>query len=296
MQNEKIDTAKHIAEKLRNRLKLMGIPLKNTQALEAVSFLANSSDWNRLRAQLSRSGNSSGGFTPKESKILLGVPGIGKTSTLLEIFEIEMNVGNRVPVMICSAGTELKSTFKSALGKGAQIMFLSKEPSGDGLVYKGNIDAGAKGIIVGLDSRSIGDLRSMKSAGLLVHFVDEMDSLVPIQVLERLGTLMIDEMTAIETGDFASDSKLYESLGASFSSLMSKKHLERIILSSQLEVDNRCFELLGFPMKKLYIQKWHQIFGGKTSGYYECLSEKTPIFRCESREVENVFMRLAHKR
>lgn len=103
-----IAVVKDLATNLIDQLKRQGISIKRTGALEVISHLQNHTDWNRYRAKLT-SENRPRQLQKSDvnTKVVLGITGVGKTEVLKSILSLEDAEGSSQSLYICFSGAGL---------------------------------------------------------------------------------------------------------------------------------------------------------------------------------------------
>lgn len=282
------------ANVLLERLRHLGVNIKSTQALEAVSALLDSSDWNRLNAKIGRLDTSSGLlFQPKEHKILVTPPGYGKTRTLMNIFKREVEEGIRIPVYV---------TFRTARGvlryweqtsdimSKCQVVTLEQ-----GFTVNPVIDSDSKGVIFVLmpNDGEPGDL-------ILSELINRLEFIIKTNFRMKIGTFMIDEfhqsvvsVNIEKTKCRASVRSNLAALSRAISQYQGMGSIERLIISTQTPIDNSAFDGFCHPIKTLKFGVSHGYLDGserKGVPHEIFLSYPTlDLFSCPDRYVEDIF-------
>ncbi|MDU8350791.1 glyoxalase superfamily protein [Pseudomonas syringae pv. actinidiae] len=192
MSNIKKDV-KSQAAALSERLKSLGVDIKNTQALEAVSALLNSSDWNRLNARLNALTASDTPFQRREHKILVGAPGVGKTHTLMNIFKRELEKGEKAPVFVTfQSAKDVLQYWESTSDILTQCQVINVDyDSSNYITDVEPIDPKARGIIVVL---STSQTHSAFMSLMLIQFMRQFKNIFGTHPSCKIGTLMFDEI------------------------------------------------------------------------------------------------------
>ena len=239
MQNDYVSVAKTHASLLVESLKEQGISLQKSQALEIISNLHSRTDWNRLRARLTRLSHSKAAHgavadQPAKAFFLFGEDGSGKTDALKTLFEIEFVDGETAPIMISVAGNgHILDAGQDEFFKKCERITLMYDEDGITDVDKKNRSFPINksgGLLVNLVSTVKGSREGVGNA--LAQFLIGYESYILISGLRKFGSLLIDDYDQIEKSErldvglavsqFASSGKDFRRLVVAAKSVMNE--------------------------------------------------------------------------
>lgn len=273
---------------LLERLKHLGVNIKSTQALEAVSALLDSTDWSRLNAKISRLDGPAPLFQPKEHKILVTPPGYGKTQTLMSIFKREVEEGIKMPVYVTFHSASNVTRYweqTSDIMTRCQVVTIEA-----GVNEIPMISADAKGVIFVLKFKRN---HSRSGDSIFEQFLNRFEAYMGTELSMRIGTLMFDEFHIGWLPRFDSISR--ESRASSLSRLVERYQgigsIEQLIISSQLPINDA--DLVGFrqPIKTLTFGYFYEVPGTCLNRSQEHFDSRPTrdLFVQADRYVEDVF-------
>lgn len=310
---------KNQAAALSERLKFLGVDIKNTQALEAVSALLNSSDWNRLSAKLSTLTASDAPFQRRENKILVGAPGVGKTQTLMSIFKRELEQGEKIPVFVTfQSAKDLLQYWESTsdVMKQCQVININYDSS-NFITDVEPIDPKARGVIVVL-STSLTHSAFMNL--MLIEFMRQFGNIFGASKFCKIGTLMFDEIhlansyeqisvaeillskkwfkNDVNRSNYDPSRSFLASISGFFSYLnhvldthKSIESIEQVIISTQVVFNNSELSCFHYPIKTLMYGALPRREEMGISHVVESFGDKPTheLFMGSDRYVEDIF-------
>jgi len=297
MQNDYVSVAKTHASLLVESLKEQGILLQKSQALEIISNLHSRTDWNRLRARLTRLGHSKAAHgavadQPAKAFFLFGEEGSGKTDALKTLFEIEFVDGETAPIMISVAGNgHITDGGQDEFFKKCERITLMYDEDGITDVDKKNRSAPINmsgGLLVNLVSTVKGSRQGAGNA--LAQFLIGYESYILISGLRKFGSLLIDDYDQIEKSE-----RLEVGLAASkFAS--SGKHFRRLVFAAKNVINKGdcCPPGMDFMF---YVADNHPNIFGYDNKYVAHSGGRTWMSECLSDDqiVKDVYMRSREK-
>ncbi|MDW5418092.1 glyoxalase superfamily protein [Iodobacter sp. CM08] len=195
--------AKLQADRLSSRLKMLGVDIKRTQALEAVAAVYNFPNWLKFKDSLDKHH----GPAPQAStadrgphRILLLRPGEGKTSIMAMLFENEVKKKQSIPLWITCGETLPQHILSDDTLESVSIITADFSDEGEILALPG-LDKGSTGIWVRLHHPAMSphtphgrSIRAKAMIGLLASIKREW----PERIASEINWCLIDEFNRLD--------------------------------------------------------------------------------------------------